>query len=73
MTTIVNNPTPSSDGGGNNSFGFLLGVIVLVGFVAALLYFGIPALQRMGPVQINVPATEIVLPDTVDVNVQQAE
>ncbi len=73
MTTIVNSPTPSSETGGNNSFGFLLGMIVLVGFVAVLLYFGIPALQPMGPAQINVPATNIVLPDKVDVNVQPAK
>jgi hypothetical protein len=73
MTTIVNNPTPSSGTGESNSFGFVLGMIVLVASVAALLYFGIPALQRMGPVQINVPATEIVLPDKVDVNVQPAK
>jgi cytoskeletal protein RodZ len=73
MTTIVNNPTPSSETGGSNSFGFLLGMIVLVGSVALLLYFGIPALQRMGPAQINVPAAKIVMPDKVDVNVQQTK
>lgn len=68
MTTIVNTPAPSESGGGS---GFLIGIIILVGFVAVLLYFGIPALKQMGPVQVNVPAPEVVVPNKIDVNVTQ--
>ena len=66
MSTIVNNPAPSS--GGN---GFLIGVLVLVGLVAVLLYFGIPALERRGPTEINVPAPEVNTPEQMDINVNQ--
>ncbi len=75
MTTIVNNPTPvvsnpnpAPSSGGS---GFLIGAILIIGFVGILLYFGIPALKRMGPVQVNIPAPQIVVPDKIDVNVNQ--
>jgi hypothetical protein len=68
MTTVVNNPAPANESGGN---GFLLGAILIIGFVLILLYFGLPAIKRMGPVQINVPAPEVVVPKNVDVNVKQ--
>lgn len=81
MTTIVNNPapvvTPESNGKGS---GFLIGVLVLIGFLAIALYFGIPALKNMGPVQVNVPTPEInvaapqvVVPNEVDVNVESTQ
>ena len=70
MTTIVNSPAPAPTQNSGGS-GFLIGVIILVGFVGLLLYFGIPAIRRMGPVQVNVPAPEIVVPDKIDVNVNQ--
>jgi len=75
MTTVVNNPAPvvapaAENTGGRN---FLLGAIVLIGFVMILLYFGIPAIQRMGPVQVNVPAPQVVVPGKIDVNVTQAK
>lgn len=68
MTTIVNNPAPvaESDKGGS---GFLIGIIVLIGFVAVLLYFGIPAIKRMGSGQSNTP--QINIPNKIDVNVNQ--
>lgn len=68
MTTVVNNPSPTSDSGGNS---FLIGTILLIGFVMVLLYFGIPALKRMGPVQLNLPSTQVVIPSQIDVNVTQ--
>lgn len=37
------------------------------------LYFGIPALRRMGPVQLNVPAPQVVIPEKIDVTVEQAK
>jgi len=70
MTTIVNSPTPTSDSGGNN---FLVGVIIVIGFIGILLYFGIPAIRRMGPVQVNVPAPQVVVPGKIDVNVNQTK
>lgn len=68
MTTIVNSPAPPPNSGGS---GFLIGAIILVGFVAILLYFGIPAIKQMNPVQVNVPAPQVVLPNQIDVNVSQ--
>lgn len=64
MTTVVNSPTPTQDSGGS---GFLLGAILLIIFVGVLLYFGIPAIKNMGPVQVNVPAPQVVVPDNVNV------
>ena len=70
MTTIVNSPAPASDSGGAS---FLVAVIALIGFVLILLYFGLPALRRMGPAQLNVPAPQIVVPGKIDVNVNQTK
>jgi hypothetical protein len=70
MTTVVNNPAPSSDSGGS---GFLIGAIVLVVFIAILLYFGIPAIGRMGPAQVNVPAPQVNVPNKIDVTVTPAK
>ena len=70
MATVVNNPAPASDNGGN---GFLVGVLILVGFGLLFVYFGIPAIKQMGPIQVNVPAPQINVPDKVDVNVQPAQ
>ncbi len=75
MTTIVNSTTPAqapvSDGSGS---GFLIGILVFVALLAVALYFGIPAINRMQPVQVNVPAPQInvaapqvVVPDKVEV------
>ncbi len=70
MTTVVNNPAPTPDSGGSS---FLIGVILLIGFVMILLYFGIPAIQRIGPIQLNVPAPQVNIPESIDVNVKQAK
>lgn len=70
MTTVVNNPAPNSDGGGA---GFLVGIIVLIGFVVVLLYFGLPALRRMGNGYLNPTAPQINIPDKVDINVNQTK
>jgi len=69
MTTIVNNPAPATVEKEGN--GFLIGVIILVGFVAVLLYFGIPAIQQMGPIKVNIPAPQVVIPDNINVKVNQ--
>lgn len=70
MTTIVNSPAPAPAQDSSGS-GFLIGVIVLIGFVGLLLYFGIPAIKRMGPAQINIPAPQVVVPDKINVEVNQ--
>lgn len=62
MATIVNNPGPSSDGGGAL---FALLAILLIGFL--FFYFGMPLLRRAAT-----PASpQINVPDRVDVNVNQ--
>ena len=61
MTTIVTNPAPAEDNGGSG-FMFLIGVLVLVGFVAVLLYFGIPAIRSMTPAQVSIPVDVTVTP-----------
>ncbi len=74
MTTVVNTSAPvaapAAESGGNS---FLIGVVLLIGFVAVLLYFGIPAIQRMGPIQVNIPAPQVTMPDKVNVNVTPAK
>lgn len=70
MTTVVNNPAPAANADGSN---FLIGVIALIGFVMIILYFGIPVIQRMGAIQIKVPAPQIVVPEKINVNVQQTK
>lgn len=67
MTTIVNSPAPQSESGG---YGFLLGIIAIIVVVVIFVFYGVPALRRMGPAQITVP-TEIKVPDNVNVNVTQ--
>lgn len=64
MSTVVNNPAPVADSSGN---GFLIGSVLLIAFVAVLLYFGIPIVRNMGPIQVNVPAPQVVMPDKIEV------
>ena len=64
MATIVNNPPANTSDSSGGGMGFLLGVIILVLFVLALIYMGLPYLRSgFGGTQVNVP-------DKVDVNVQ---
>jgi len=63
MSTVVNTPAPVAAPVANTgNYSFLIGVVVLIAFVAVLLYFGIPVIQRMGPIQVNVPAPQINVP-----------
>lgn len=71
MAIVVNNPTPAADNAGG--IGFLIGTALLIGFVFVLLYFGLPLIRSMGPVQLNVPAPQVIMPDKVDVNVVPAK
>jgi|GEM_PF-831781 len=75
MTTVVNNPapqTPAPEGRDRGGTGFLIGVIILVLFLGVVLYFAIPAIKNMGPIQlnipaVNVPAPQIIVPDKINV------
>lgn len=70
MTTVVNNPVPTSDGGGNS---FLVGAIFLIVFVTVLIYFGIPIVRNMGANQMSIPTPQIVVPDNVKVEVTEGK
>lgn len=69
MTTVVNNPAPRENSSGA---GVVILAIVLLILAAIFVYYGIPALRGMGTPQINVP-TQIVVPDQVDVNVNETQ
>lgn len=69
MTTVVNSPSPSGD----NGFGFLIGVLVLVFCGALFFYYGVPALRNMGPVKVEVGTPAIVLPSSIQVEVKPAQ
>lgn len=73
MTTVVNNPAPVKENGDRGGSGFLVGVVIIVLFLGAILYFAIPAIKNMKPIQINVPTPQInvetpkvVIPDTTE-------
>lgn len=70
MTTIVNSATPTNDSSGS---GMIIGIIALIGFALLFIYFGLPAIRNMGPIQMNVPAPQVVMPDKIDVNVKQTK
>lgn len=59
--TVINNP-PAQDG--NNGFGFLLGVVLLIGFALFIMYYGLPMIRNTTAPQINVPSQ-------IDVNIDQ--
>jgi hypothetical protein len=67
METVVNNPTPVQESVDKGGTGFLIGTIILVIFFGILLYFAIPAIKNMGPIQVNVPAPQVVVPDNIKV------
>lgn len=70
MTTIVNSPAPTNE---SNGSGFLFGIVAIIGLVIVFIYFGIPAIRSMGPIQLNVPTPQVVVPGKIDVNVQQSK
>lgn len=67
MTTVVNNPAPSSDNSGG-----VLGIVIVLVVVAVLGYlvyvYGLPAIRQT---QVSTP--QINVPSTIDVNVKQTE
>lgn len=75
MTTVVNNPAPvisSAPAESSGGSGLLIGAVVLIGFIVLIMFMAIPAIRRMGgPVSVNLPETQVNIPDKVDVNVTQ--
>jgi len=70
MTTIVNSTTPNNDSGGT---GLLIGILIIIGFVIFFIYFGLPIIRNIGPIQLNIPAPQIIVPGKIDVNVKQTK
>jgi hypothetical protein len=70
MTTIVNSAAPNND---SNGFGFLFGIIILIGLILVFVFFGLPALKNMGAIQLNIPTPQIIVPDKIDVSVKQSK
>jgi len=65
MATVVNNPQPSTS---NNGLGFLLGAIVVILFVMLFFVYVLPLMRSsMSASQ----ASQVSIPDKVDVNVKQ--
>lgn len=70
MKTIINNTTPTSD---SSSLGLIIGIIALIGFTIFFIYFGLPMIRNMSPIQLKVPAPQVVVPDKIDVNIKQSK
>lgn len=70
MTTIVNSTAPTNNSNGTN---LLIGILAITVFVILFLYFGVPAMQNIGPLQLNVPAPNVVVPEKIDVNIKQTK
>lgn len=68
MATVINTtpaaPAQSSSGSG---IGFVVGILLLIGFFLFLLYFGLPYARSM--MQSSTPS--ITVPEKIDVNVNQ--
>jgi len=66
MTTIVNNPPPQNESGGN--MGMIIGLVLVIVIGYLFFVYGLPAIQHMqlGSPQINIPGK-------IDVNVNQTK
>jgi len=73
MTTVINNPAPVTSSAPAESSGvssLLIGAVVLIGFIVLIMFIGIPAIRRIdGPISVNLPETQVNIPDKIDVNV----
>lgn len=65
MATIINNPGTTSEN--SSGIGFFAGIVLLIVFMVALLYYGLPALRR----SFSFGGTQINVPDQVQVDVNQ--
>lgn len=70
MTTIVNSAPPTHDSKGSD---IVMAVIAIVAFAILFFYFGLPAIRNMQPIQLNIPAPQIVVPGKIDVNIKQSK
>lgn len=70
MTTIVNSAQPTNESKGSE---MLIGIIALIGFTLLFIYFGLPAIRNMRPLELNTPAPQIVVPGKIDVNIKQSK
>lgn len=70
MTTIVNSAQPTNESKGSE---MLIGIIALIGFALLFIYFGLPAIRNMRPLELNTPAPQIVVPGKIDVNIKQSK
>lgn len=66
MTTIINTPPANKESGG--SLGMIIGLVVLAVVVYLFFVYGLPAIQNM-----QLGATQINVPDKIDVNVNQTK
>lgn len=72
MTTVVNNPAPTSDEG--SGMGMIVGIIVLVAVLLFIFFYGMPYFRDTAQ-QNNAPQPDsaiIEIPDQVDVNINKA-
>ncbi len=69
MTTVINTPPPST---GSGSSGLILSAVI-IGFIIIASYFGIPAIRRMNQTETNIIAPQIVVPEKININVEQQE
>jgi len=65
MTTIVNNPPPTTNENSGN-MGLIIGIIVIIVLAYIFMVFGLPAIRQM---QIGTP--QINIPSKIDVNINQ--
>lgn len=72
MPTTIINPAPNNSSNNDSGMGFLLGIVVLIVFVILFIVYGLP-LIRQGFGGLGNGGVQINLPETVDVNVQQAK
>jgi hypothetical protein len=68
MTTVVNNTSPVVEKKASN---FYMEAIFLLGFALLILYFGIPAINRMRVMLGNNPVLNINVPDKINININQ--
>lgn len=64
--TVIVNPQSSDNGG--NGMGFFLGIVLLIAFILMVFYFGMPYVRSL---MNQNSGTQINVPDTIDVNVNQ--
>jgi hypothetical protein len=68
MAKIVEHVHDSGDSG----MGFFLGILLLIGFLAFMFYWGLPYVRNFASQQQN-GGVQIQVPDKIDVNVVQQQ